>query len=67
VESDYEDYREFVRPGGIIAFHDIVEKQPFETNQVHQFWQQIRKQTATEEFISDPDQCGFGIGIVRVQ
>ncbi|MFZ0105803.1 MAG: class I SAM-dependent methyltransferase [Thiobacillus sp.] len=67
VEADYEDYREFVRPGGIIAFHDIVEKQPFETNQVHQFWQQIRKQTATEEFISDPDQCGFGIGIVRVQ
>lgn len=67
VKADYEDYREFVRPGGIIAFHDIVEKQPFETNQVHQFWQQVRKETETEEFISDPDQCGFGIGIVRVQ
>lgn len=67
VKADYEDYREFVRPGGIIAFHDIVEKQPFETNQVHQFWQQIRQETGTEEFISDPDQCGFGIGIVRVQ
>lgn len=66
VKADYEDYREFVRPGGIIAFHDIVEKQPFDTNQVHQFWQRVRKETETEEFISDPDQCGFGIGIVRL-
>jgi cephalosporin hydroxylase len=67
VKADYEDYREFVRPGGLIAFHDIVEKQPFETNQVHQFWQQIRKDAGTEEFISDPDQCGFGIGVIHVQ
>lgn len=66
VTADYEDYREFVRPGGIIAFHDIVEKQPFETNQVHRFWQVIKKRTDTEEFIDNPDQCGFGIGIVRV-
>lgn len=66
VKADYEDYREFVRPGGIIAFHDIVEKQPFETNQVHQLWRDIKTQTNTEEFINDPDQCGFGIGIIRV-
>lgn len=67
VKADYEDYREFVRPGGLIAFHDIVEKQPFETNQVHQFWQIIKQEAPnTEEFISNPDQCGFGIGILRV-
>ena len=66
VAADYENYREFVRPGGIIAFHDIVEKQPFETSQVHQLWQIIKKQTNTEEFINDPNQCGFGIGILRV-
>ena len=24
VEQDYEDYHELVRPGGLIAFHDIV-------------------------------------------
>lgn len=67
VKADYEDYREFVRPGGIIAFHDIVEKQPFETNQVHQFWRALKKETGAEEFISDPDQCGFGIGVIRAQ
>ncbi len=66
VKADYEDYREFVRPGGIIAFHDIVEKQPFETNQVNQFWKQIRERANVEEFISNPDQCGFGIGLLHV-
>jgi cephalosporin hydroxylase len=66
VAADYADYREFVRPGGIIAFHDIVEKQPFETNQVHQFWQQVKHDAPHEEHIDNPDQCGFGIGILKI-
>lgn len=66
VTADYHNYRDFVRPGGIIAFHDIVEKQPFANNQVHMLWQTIKKQTLTEEFVDDPNQCGFGIGIIRV-
>ena len=66
VTADYLDYREFVRPGGIIAFHDIVEKQPLPTNQVAQFWQKLKQETPVEEFIHDAGQCGFGIGIVRV-
>jgi cephalosporin hydroxylase len=67
VKSDHEDYREFVHPGGIIAFHDIVENQPFETNQVHQFWQSIKLGKKVTEFIDNPAQCGFGIGILYVQ
>ncbi len=66
VTADYEDYREFVRPGGLIAFHDIVEKQPLPTNQVAQFWQRIKRETETTEFIHDPQQCGFGIGLIWV-
>ena len=67
VRQDYEDYKDFVRPGGIIAFHDIVENQPLETNQVYEFWKTIRDELNTEEFVADPQgQCGFGIGIVRV-
>lgn len=65
VRADYEDYREFVRPGGIIAFHDIVENQPFETNQVHQFWQQVKLDAENQEWIDNPNQCGFGIGILK--
>ncbi len=66
VTADYNDYREFVRPGGIIAFHDIVESQPLPTNQVYHLWKRLKQEAATEEFVHDPRQCGFGIGIIRV-
>lgn len=66
VAQDYNDYREFVRPGGIIAFHDIIENQPLPTNQVYHFWKKLKPAQVTEEFVNDPKQCGFGIGIVRV-
>lgn len=66
VAQDYEDYRGFVRPGGIIAFHDIVENQPLPDNQVFGFWKRVRQGRTTEEFVDDPAQCGFGIGIIRV-
>jgi cephalosporin hydroxylase len=66
VTADYNDYKEFVSSGGIIAFHDIVEKQSFETNQVFHLWKQLKLEAETEEFIDNPDQCGFGIGILRI-
>lgn len=66
VARDYNDYREFVRPGGIIAFHDIIENQPLPDNQVYHFWKQVKPGKDTEEFVNDPKQCGFGIGIIRV-
>lgn len=66
VTADYNDYREFVRPGGLIAFHDIVENQPLEINQVYHLWKKLRQVADVEEFIDAPDQCGFGIGILRV-
>lgn len=66
VEDDYEDYKEFVRPGGLIAFHDIVEKQPLATNQVYHFWKRLKPQVEAREFVANPNQCGFGIGLVKV-
>lgn len=66
VEKDYNDYHHLVRPGGLIAFHDIVEKQAIPTNQVYFFWKRLKERVDTEEFINDPEQCGYGIGIVRV-
>lgn len=66
VEADYNDYKEFVRPGGLIAFHDIVEKQPLPTNQVNPFWKRIKVGADVQEFIADPNQCGFGIGLLRL-
>lgn len=66
VAQDYNDYKEFVRPGGIIAFHDIVENQPLPDNQVYHFWKKVKPGLVTEEFVNDPKQCGFGIGIIRM-
>lgn len=66
VAQDYNDYREFVRPGGIIAFHDIIENQPLPDNQVYHFWNKVKAGQRVEEFVDDPQQCGFGIGIIRV-
>ena len=66
VAADYRDYHALVRPGGIIAFHDIAERQSLPTNQVQHFWRKLKSQHTTEEFIDDPAQTGYGIGIVRV-
>lgn len=66
VQRDYELYRGLVRPGGLIAFHDIVERQPLPTNQVYRFWRRLRPQVEARELVGDPLQCGFGIGVVRV-
>ena len=66
VEADYNDYRSLVRSGGVIAFHDIVDHQSLPANQVQHFWKRLKKEMPCEEFIDDPKQCGFGIGIIRL-
>lgn len=66
VEQDYEDYKEFVRPGGLIAFHDIVEAQAIPTNEVYPFWERVKQGRDYKEFVDDKGQTGFGIGTLRV-
>lgn len=66
VTADYNDYKGFVRAGGLIGFHDIVERQPLPTNQVHQLWQRLKALAEVEEFVDDPNQRGFGIGVLHV-
>jgi len=66
VKNDYELYRKLVRPGGLIAFHDIVENQPLPENQVYQFWKDVRNTGETIELVDSEDQCGFGIGVLKV-
>lgn len=66
VTADYQDYRGLVRPGGLIAFHDIVERQREPGNEVYQLWRRLKTEAVTEELIADPAQIGYGIGLVRV-
>lgn len=70
VQHDYEMYHDLVRSGGLIAFHDIVADQPIPGNQVHHFWQKLRAELPPEcvrELIEDPEQCGYGIGVVETR
>jgi len=65
VKRDFTAYGSMVRPGGLIALHDI-SPSPFGfrcSGDVPRFWQEIRTQERTREFIAEPGQ-GYGIGVV---
>lgn len=64
VAQDYESYRDLVRPGGLIAFHDVVDGPPNLVGGVPTFWGKVRTPSDTE-LVADPDQGGYGIGVVR--
>ncbi len=66
VEADFRAYGPLVRPGGLIAFHDIVKSQPSPMNEVYYFWRRVRERAEHWEYVADRDQCGFGIGVIRV-
>lgn len=77
VTADFENYSALVRRGGVIAFHDIVPDHKSRygietasyTGGVPQYWQEIKAGHggSADEFIEDPDQDGFGIGLIHVQ
>jgi cephalosporin hydroxylase len=73
--ADFDLYAPLVRPGGLIALHDIVPD--YQTRygrntgrwagDVPRLWQEVRARYAqTWEFVENPDQDGLGIGVVRV-
>lgn len=72
VRSDYLNYRDLVREGGIIAFHDIVgdygtrfgRKTVNCTGDVPVFWSRLKPHARTIEFVADPEQDGYGIGVL---
>lgn len=66
VTRDFLDYRGFVRPGGLIAFHDIVERQILPGNQVFEVWKDLGRAFDTQELVEDADQYGCGLGILKV-
>jgi len=64
VRSDFELYGDLVRPGGVIAFHDIVDGKAKLVGGVPDFWRSIRTADA-EELVEDWSQGGYGIGVLR--
>jgi len=66
VRCDYELYEPLVRPGGMIAFHDIVDGANANVGGVPQLWKELSAGRADiEEIVADWSQGGYGIGIIR--
>ena len=74
VARDFEMYSPLVRSGGLIAFHDIVPDfhtrfgrvSSHEVGEVPRFWQQLKRGPYhVHEIVADPQQDGFGFGIVE--
>jgi len=68
VKQDYEMYRSLVRPGGIIAFHDIVHTK-FEDCHVDVFWRELTRNTPSQaiEIIGRTPSHFGGIGVLTVE
>ena len=64
VAADFEAYSRLVRPGGLVAFHDIVPGPPSDVGGVPRYWSEIKKQHRHDEFVEDWKQGGFGIGVL---
>lgn len=64
VKRDFEMYSELVRPGGIIAFHDIVPGPPEKVGGVPTFWDEIKPDFNFIEIVKDWKQGGYGIGVI---
>jgi len=65
VKKDFELYSQFVRPGGIIIFHDIVPHIKDPTCKVNVFWNELKQQYTYLELIENINQDWAGIGIIQ--
>ena len=75
VAADFRLHAPTVRDRGCVAFHDIVpdsiarrgDSTSVRTDGVPRFWQRLRAAIPeVEEFVEDPNQDGYGIGVVSM-
>jgi len=64
VKLDFENYSRFVKPGGIIALHDIMPNPREPQCQVYKFWRKIRYKYKYLEIVYNKNQQTAGIGVV---
>jgi hypothetical protein len=68
VTRDFNLWKDLVKPGGHIVFHDILPHPALPSCQVDVFWKKIKEEFPgkTEEIIESPEQGWAGIGILKV-
>ena len=55
--SDWMTFGPLVRPGGMVAFHDLGKEWP----DVRRVWQLARRDCRSEEIVQTPDRFGIGV------
>lgn len=66
VRQDFETYARMVRPGGLIAFHDVAPHDGDARCEVDRLWAEIAPQyEMTWTFRTEGDYAGCGIGVIR--
>jgi predicted O-methyltransferase YrrM len=63
-KQDFETYSKMVRPGGLIAFHDIVIHKGSRCD-AYRLWEEVKKSYNYKEFVNDWNQNQFGIGLIE--
>jgi len=69
VRNDFINYSKLVRPGGIIAFHDINASKDFESYcvGVKKVWEEIKENhPSAKEFVDKDSEIHYGIGMLVV-
>ena len=72
VKSDYLNFRDRVREGGVIAFHDIVEIENIEKEEsdgrfvggVPRFFDELKNDMNSKQFVDPSGGGGYGIGMI---
>ena len=64
VKLDFEMYSPLVAGGGMIAFHDIVDRREAGACGVPAFWRELKQNRRHLEIVKDWQQGGWGIGVL---
>jgi predicted O-methyltransferase YrrM len=73
VKKDFQTYSRLVRENGLVVFHDIIQDHAVRYGKPTQsyaggvptLWKELKQKYDSREFITDPDQDGLGLGVLR--
>lgn len=66
VKTDFNLYTQMVKPGGLIAIHDILPREDLPEIEVHKFWSELKERYETREIIgSENSGRKIGWGLIK--
>ena len=67
-KADFDLYKPFVRPGGIVVFHDILPRAEFPNIEVYRLWDELKTQYPYQEIIAQEGEFSnfIGIGVIWI-